>query len=116
MVLPTRIPTKNKVFKERQKEDFDRYHRAWELPEIPDDTEVAIEADGDPIPGLVRSSAETPCSYVVETQSGIIQRNRHHLKPIPNDSDSQTKGGDVVYAHVTITNILVVNQDPESPV
>ena len=50
------------------------------------------------------------------SQSGIIQRNRHHLKPIPNDSDSQAEGGDVVYAHVTITNILVVNQDPESPV
>ena len=82
---------RNKTFKERQKEDFDRYHRARELPEIPDDTEVLIETDGDTTPGRVRSSAETPRSYVVETQSGLLQRNRHHLKQIPNGSDPQAK-------------------------
>ena len=76
----------NKAFKEKQKEDFDRHHRTWELPEIPDDTEVLIETEGGPTSGYVRTSAETPRSYVVETPSGSVQRNRHHLKPIPSDT------------------------------
>ena len=37
------------------------------------------------------SPAETPRSYVVETKSGLLQRNLHHLKQIPNGSDSQAK-------------------------
>ena len=77
----------NKAFKEKQKEDFDRHHRTRKLSEIPDDTEVSIETEGGPSSGQVRSSAETPRSYIVETQSGLIQRNRYHLKPIPNLSN-----------------------------
>ena len=70
----------NKAFKEKQKEDFDRHLRTRKLPEIPDDTEVLIKTEGGSTSGYVRTSAETPQSYIVETQSGSVQRNRHHFE------------------------------------
>ena len=84
----------NKVFKDKQKEDFDRHHRTRELSEIPEDTEVLIETEEGPTSGQVRSSAGTLCSYIVETPSGSVQRNRHHLKPLPklpSDTDQQSE-------------------------
>ena len=33
---------RNQEFKQRQKQDFDCWHRAWELPDLPDDTEVFV--------------------------------------------------------------------------
>jgi hypothetical protein len=60
---------------------------------LPDDTEGLIETEGGPTSGHVRSSAETPRSYIVETPSGSIQRNRHHLKPIPSHTSQQSASG-----------------------
>ena len=51
-----------------------------------------IETEGGPTSGRVQSAAETPRSYIVETPSGSVQRNRYHLKPLPNlpsDTDQQ---------------------------
>ena len=46
----------NKAFKEKQKEDLDRYHRTLELP---NDTKVLIDTEGGPTSGYVRMSAKT---------------------------------------------------------
>ena len=64
-------------------EDFDREHRVHDLPEIPDDTEVWVTSDAGPIPGRIVTAAETPRSYVVETPTGEVRRNRSQLRVQP---------------------------------
>lgn len=77
--------TSDAVYKEKQKANFDKHHRARELPFIPDNTRVWIEAEnGPPTPGRVVSTAETPRSYVVETSTGQLQRNRLQLRVDPS--------------------------------
>ena len=80
---------KNAEFKKRQKEQFDSRHGAKELPEIPDDSEVWITSEDKPISGRVVTTGETPRSYVVETDSGELHRNRRQLIVAPElESDS----------------------------
>ena len=70
-----------KVFKERNGEQFDHRHRANDLPEIPDNTEVWITSEDKPISGRVVGAEETSRSYIVETDSGLLQRNKsQHLR------------------------------------
>ena len=78
--------------KQQQKENFDSRHRARDLPPIPDDAEVWITTDNEPVPGRVISPADRPRSYVVATPSGQIERNRSHLTVVPreNSEDSDT--------------------------
>ena len=66
--------------KDRQMKDFDREHRVHDLPEIPDDTEVWVTSDAGPIPGRIVTTAETHRSYVVETPTGEVRRNRSQLR------------------------------------
>ena len=54
---------RNHEFKERQKRDFDQWHQARELPDLPDDTEVYVTADGQPTTGRIVRSANAPRSY-----------------------------------------------------
>ena len=83
----------NREFKERQKRDFDRRHRVQELPTLPEDTDVWIRSEGEPIQGRVVSLANTPRSYVADVPSGQLHRNRHHLSVIPPTSpDDDTQG------------------------
>ena len=81
---------KNTQFKGKQKEQFDRRHGTRELPDIPDDSEVWITSEDKPIPGRVVAAGETPRSYIVETDSGQLQRNRCQinvaLTPDPSSS------------------------------
>ena len=67
-------------------------HRAKDLQPIPNDTEVWITTDSEPVSGRVVSPASLPRSYVVETQSGRIERNRSQLTVVPreNSGDSET--------------------------
>ena len=72
------------TFKDKQKHDFDRRHRVRDLPELPDSTDVWVTTNNNPIPGRVVTSAAAPRSFVVQTPSGNIRRNRSHLNIIPN--------------------------------
>ena len=74
----------NEDFKKRQKTDYDRRHRTRELPEIPDDTEVWITTDGRQTAGRTVMTSDTPRSYIIETPSGEIRRNRSHLNTRSN--------------------------------
>ena len=65
-----------KQYKIKQKENFYSKHRAKKLPPISNDTEVLITTEQEPVPGVVVSPADRPRSYVVETPSGQIERNR----------------------------------------
>ena len=82
----------NKKFKARQKQDFDQGHRTHELPIIPAETEVWITSDGERRRGKVINPSDTPRSYLVDTPSGVVCRNRRHLNVLPNNqsvSESQ---------------------------
>lgn len=81
---------KNKEFKERQKRDFDQRHRAHLLSSLPDNSEVWVTTGEQPVPGQVVSSATAPRSYIVNTSTGNVRRNRSHINPVPqSEGNSQ---------------------------
>ena len=82
---------KNAQFKEKQKEQFDHRHRTRKLPPIPDDTEVWITSEDRPLPGRVITADERPRSYVVETQSGQLCRNRSQLNVAPEQGTTSVE-------------------------
>ena len=87
----TEFYQKNKQFKERQKQQFDRHHGARNLPDISEDTEVWITSEERVIPERVISPAETPKSYIVQTPSGELQRNRSQLTVVPEQPSSEAR-------------------------
>ena len=79
----------NNRCKRRQKSDFDRSHRTRPLANIPEDTEVWIRTVNQQIPGQIAITANTPRSYIVDTQNGQqIRRNRLHITPMPRQNRS----------------------------
>ena len=81
----------NKLYKRKQKRFFDHGHRVRELPALPNDTEVWIDTDTGPISGTIISTADTPRSYVVQTPTAEVRRNRSQLRirPEPTDTEEQ---------------------------
>ena len=79
---------KNAQFKAGQIAQFDRHHRVKELGPIPDDSEVWITSEDQPIPGRVVSTGDTPRSYVVDTASGPLRRNRGQINIVPEPTSS----------------------------
>ena len=77
----------NQKFKLKQKRDFDKRHRAHSLEDIPEDTKVWITSEGDHVEGRVVSPANSPRSYVVDTPTGVLRRNRQHLNVAPERSE-----------------------------
>ena len=61
------------------KKQYDRRHRARELPPLEEDTPVFIAngRDSNVVPGRVTGSASDR-SYLVETPTGMSRRNRSH--------------------------------------
>ena len=80
--------SKNQVFKERQRSDYDRHHGVRTLSSIPPNSEVWITTGNQPDTGTVVSSTDTPRSYTVETPTGQVRRNRQHLNIIPGNNES----------------------------
>ena len=74
----------NEHFKRRQKADHDRRHGARELP---DDTDVWVTTEGHHTSGRTVSTAAAPRSYIVETPTGEIRRNRSQLNVNPSKTD-----------------------------
>jgi len=76
-------------FKLRQKQYFDNRHRVKPLPDIPDDTDVWVTTDGQPVTGRVVTHADAPRSYVVNTSNGsTIRRNRSQINVVPNSTSA----------------------------
>ena len=68
---------KNTQFKAGQKAQFNRHHRVKELGPIPDDSEVWITSEDQPIPGRVVSTGDTPRLYAVDTATRTIAKKSH---------------------------------------
>ena len=81
---------KNEQFKQSQKRNFDKRHRAWELTPLPDETEVWITSERQPIQRKLISPAGSPRSYVVSTPSGEVHRNRSHLNIVLEHQENRT--------------------------
>ena len=77
----------NLQFKEKQRENFDKHHRVKEQFEIPDGSEV-VTTDKQPVQGRVVEPAEAPRSYIVETPSGEVRKNRSQLNVVPEHSST----------------------------
>jgi len=82
---------KDKDFKEKQKRDYDCHYRTSEMPDIPEDTAVWIRSGNKPQKGRVVACANKPRSYLVDTSTGRLQRNRSHLQVVPYPKPEETK-------------------------
>ena len=74
----------NQKIKDKQKRDYDRSHRVHELPPLPGNCDVWITSSGQPISGTITSSSDLPRSYYVQTPTGEVRRNQHHLNRVPD--------------------------------
>ena len=71
---------KHQMFKADQKKHYDRRHRVRSLPILPEDQPVWVNMEGRQMAGTVSRQADNPRSYLVETSSGQVHRNRSHLR------------------------------------
>ena len=85
---------KDKEWKERQKADYDKRHRVMNLTPLPDDQPVWVQTEDRQVAGSVIQPTATPRSYIVQTPSGQLRRNRSHLIPRPEGSQMDTSESD----------------------
>ena len=74
-------------YKQQQEAHYNKRHRTQPLPSIPNDEQVWVKIETHKDLGKVISPANTPKSYMVETDSGTVRRNRQHLTVIPERTD-----------------------------
>ena len=86
---------KDECFKNQQKEHYDRRHRASVLPVLPDNTPVLVQTGSSRVPGTTISQADAPRSYLIQTSSGTVRRNRQHLIAVPVRDDPSSNQADV---------------------
>ena len=85
--------TLDQQYKQTQKENYNRRHRVRTLPELPENQAVWVGIQGQSgpqIPGQISCPASTPRSYIVETSSGELRRNRAHLRTRSDAQFSET--------------------------
>ncbi|SCV65341.1 Integrase core domain protein [Anaplasma phagocytophilum] len=99
---------KDKAARGRQQRDFNRRHRVQRLRSLSVGEDVWV--DDISCAAKVLSPAKRPRSYVVETPSGVIQRNRRHLVPFDASDSQQQNAGPV---QETSGNSGVVAQNSE---
>ena len=69
----------DREYKNQQKRNFDKCHRAHPLPFLPERAAVWVNTQGRQTPGQVVGPANTPRSYVIDVPSGQIRRNHSNL-------------------------------------
>ena len=82
---------KDRERKVKQKQHYDQRHRTRPLPEIPNNSAVWINTGGNSIPGQTVTQSTTPRSYLVQTPSGTLRRNRSQINPAPNSQTSPSQ-------------------------
>lgn len=86
--LPDHKLVKQKLQKEKeeQKKNYDNRHKAnKELKELETGTRVWIVTEKKE--GIVTRKRDEPRSYEIQTDSGVIRRNRRHLQPLPESEE-----------------------------
>ena len=93
------LKTKNRAYKERQKEIYDRSHRVKPRADIEDGTLVLVSNPiGECSQGQAVAPANTPRSYVVEMPTSKVWRNSSHLVP---QMDGSPKNADNEAGHAS---------------
>lgn len=82
LIPRTKIAQRDEILKSTRKRDFDRRHKARELSTLDKGQNVWITDKREY--GRVLEKAETPRSYIIETNNGTVRRNRFHLIPAFN--------------------------------
>uniref|UniRef100_A0A1A7X3E1 Gypsy retrotransposon integrase-like protein 1 n=1 Tax=Iconisemion striatum TaxID=60296 RepID=A0A1A7X3E1_9TELE len=77
----TYVETSERERKRKDSAQYNKRHRARGLSPLSPGQPVWITDTKSE--GTVISPHSTPCSYVVESPSGVVRRNRHHLQPLP---------------------------------
>lgn len=77
----------------KQASHYNLHHRARPLQELNAGHKVWITTEK--APGTVLGTANMPRSYLVETDKGVLRRNRLHLRATENPSETTTKSGRV---------------------
>ncbi|XP_061132648.1 uncharacterized protein K02A2.6-like [Syngnathus typhle] len=75
------VKRKEQSYRQKQKLNFDKRHRAHTLPALQPGDHVWVKDMQQR--GTVVSAANTPRSYIVETSGGNLRRNRYHLSRTP---------------------------------
>ena len=70
---------KDAELKTKEKQQYDRRHRVRPQDPLPDNQEVWVRTGDRQVPGRILRNAGPPRSYIVETPSGQVRRNRAHL-------------------------------------
>ena len=113
MALLTGFSTENKVFKQKQVDNYNKRHRVQDHSPLPITTQVWITSEDQPVEGRVVELADTPRSYVIETPTGQVQRNRHHLNTVPehtSQSEDQANSRDTKEPQVqTRLQLLIIH-------
>ena len=86
--------TANRKFKDQQKNYYDVCHRVCSLPDIPDNTDVWITTNGQNSTGRTIRRADAPQSYIVQTPSGELRRNRSQLNVNPSTATETHQASD----------------------
>lgn len=71
--------------KENYVRNYNSRHSAKPLPELQPGHSVSVKLDikkGWTEPATVLQKCDSPRSYLVQTESGVLRRNRRHLRPI----------------------------------
>lgn len=71
-----RFREQERQYKEQQKKYYDKRHRIQQLADIPDDQPVWVNTNSRQQPGRIITTTEAPQSYLVDTPSGRVRRNR----------------------------------------
>ena len=85
----------NADFKQIQKVQFDSQHWVSEQDSIPDSSDVWVMSESDIVPGIVVSAGENPRSYIIETPTMQVLRNRAHLHVL-SECSNEEQSSDVV--------------------
>lgn len=76
----------DKVYKRKQKHNFDKRHRVRELPKLHEDDPVIMRTGKHTTSGTVTSPLDSPRSYRVNIPTGEIRRNRQHLVKVEEET------------------------------
>ena len=85
-----RVAAREKTLKHKQMYYHDKRHRARLLKPLSRNQNVWVKDQKKT--GIVRSESKFPRSYHVQTDQGIIRRNRRFLSTLPENETSQTNG------------------------
>ena len=94
--LQPKVPNREVVLlhdqkaKQNYKMNYDRRYGTRQLPELFPGDNVNIRANGDKTttPGIIAGTANTPQSYIINTDKGSLRRNRQHLQVTPRKEAS----------------------------